>query len=67
MRKFITVDDHQASRFIVESLSPFECCLISDGAVCVIVTIAERMCDLKQPVVRISGMGQAYVTENSGR
>jgi len=67
MRKPMTVDDHQASRFIVEPLRLFDCCLISDGAVCVIVTTAERARDLKQPLVPISGMGQAYVTENMGR
>ena len=51
MRKPITIDDHQASRWIVEPLHLLDCCLISDGGVCVIVTTAERARDLRQPPV----------------
>lgn len=67
MRDPITVDDHQASRWIVEPLRLLDCCLISDGGVCVIVTTAERARDLAQPPVAILGMGQGYTTENLGR
>ncbi|MDB6000894.1 MAG: hypothetical protein JWP52_2593 [Rhizobacter sp.] len=67
MRQPITLDDHQNSRWIVEPLHLLDCCLISDGAVCVIVTSAERARDLKKPLVTISGMGQAYTTENMER
>jgi acetyl-CoA acetyltransferase len=67
MRQPITLDDHQNSRWIVEPLHLLDCCLISDGAVCVIVTSAERAKDLKKPLVTISGMGQAYTTENMER
>ena len=67
MRTPITIEDHQNSRFIVEPLRLLDCCLISDGAVCVIVTTRERARDLRQPLVTISGMGQAYVTENMER
>ncbi len=67
MRKPITVDDHQNSRWIVEPLHLLDCCLISDGGVCVIVSGAERARDLQQPLVLISGMGQAYTTQNLER
>jgi len=67
MRKPITVDDHQASRWIVEPLHLLDCCLVSDGGVCIIVSSAERANDLKQPRVLIAGMGQAYTTQNLGR
>ncbi|WP_324275549.1 thiolase family protein [Blastococcus brunescens] len=67
MREPITVADHQASRFIVEPLRLLDCCLISDGGVCVIVTSAERAKDAKQPPVLISGMGQAYTTRTLER
>ncbi len=67
MRTPITIEDHQNSRYIVEPLRLLDCCLISDGAACVIVTTRERARDLKQPLVTISGMGQAYITENMGR
>ena len=67
MRDPITIEDHQNSRFIVEPFRLFDCCLISDGGVCVIVTSAERARDSKQPRVLISGMGQGYTTRTLGR
>ena len=67
MRKPITVDDHQASRWVVEPLHLLDCCLVSDGGVCIIVTTLERARHLRQPPVPISGMGQAYTTRNLGR
>jgi acetyl-CoA acetyltransferase len=69
MRTPITVADHQASRWIVEPLHLLDCCLISDGGVCIIVTSAERARarDTKQPPVFISGMGQAYTARTLER
>jgi acetyl-CoA acetyltransferase len=67
MRQPITVDDHQASRWIVEPLHLLDCCLVSDGGVCVIVSSAEHARDLRQPVVPILGMGQAHTTQTLGR
>ena len=64
MRKPITIADHQASRYIVDPLRLLDCCLISDGGVCLILTSPERARDLKQPVVLISGIGQGYTTQN---
>ena len=58
----VTLEDHQSSRWIVEPLHLLDCCQISDGGVCVIVTTAERAKDLKQKPVYLSGMGQAYTT-----
>jgi acetyl-CoA acetyltransferase len=66
MRKPMTVENHQASRWIVEPLHLLDCCLVSDGGVCIIVSSAERARDMKQPPVLISGMGQAYTTQNLG-
>lgn len=67
MREPITVEDHQASRLIVRPLRLLDCCLISDGGVCIIVTSAERARDLAAPPVLIAGMGQAYTTRNLER
>ena len=66
MRTPITVEEHQASRWIVEPLHLLDCCLVSDGGVCLIVASAERARDLRQPPVLVSGMGQAYTTRNLG-
>ena len=63
MRDPITIEDHQRSRFIVEPLHLLDCCLISDGGVCLLVTSADRAKDLKQPPAYLSGMGQSYTTQ----
>ena len=56
--KPITLEDHQASRWIVEPLHLLDCCQESDGAVAVVVTTAERAKKLKQPPVLIRGAAQ---------
>jgi acetyl-CoA acetyltransferase len=56
----LTLEEHQESRWIVEPMHLFDCCQISDGGVCIIVTTAERAKELRQPAVLISGIGQAY-------
>jgi acetyl-CoA acetyltransferase len=56
MRVPMTVEDHQASRFIVEPLHLLDCCLVTDGAVVVLVTSADRAKDLEQRPVTIAGM-----------
>jgi acetyl-CoA acetyltransferase len=56
MREPFTVEDHQQSRFVCEPLHLLDYCLINDGAACVIVTSADRACDLRKPPVYISGM-----------
>ncbi len=64
MREPISVEDHQASPWIVRPLHLLDCCLISDGAVCILVTSVERARDMKQAPVVIAGMGQAHTTMN---
>ncbi len=56
MRKPMTLDDYMGARFVIEPLRLFDCCLVSDGAACVLVTTAERARDLASPPVYISGM-----------
>ncbi len=47
----ITLDDHQASRWIVEPvLRLYDCCQESDGGVALVVTRADRAVDTPQPV-----------------
>ncbi|KIF69842.1 hypothetical protein HY68_16665 [Streptomyces sp. AcH 505] len=64
MRKPITLADHQESRMIVEPFHLLDCCLVSDGGACVIVTSAERAKDLAQPSVTVAGMGQGFITQD---
>jgi 17-hydroxy-3-oxo-4-pregnene-20-carboxyl-CoA lyase len=54
----ITLEDHRASRWIVEPLRLLDCCQESDGGVAVVVTSAERAQDLKQPPVVIEAAAQ---------
>jgi acetyl-CoA acetyltransferase len=69
MKKPMTLEDHQSSRLIVDPLHLFDCCLVSNGAVAVIVTAADRARSLKQPPVYLRGFGQGHPGDNqrSGR
>lgn len=54
----ITLEDHQASRWIVEPLRLLDCCQESDGAVAVVVTSLERAKKLKQTPVVVRSAAQ---------
>ncbi len=59
-REPITLDDHQASRWIAEPLRLLDCCLVSNGGVAVIVTTADRAASLPQPPVHVLGWAQSH-------
>jgi acetyl-CoA acetyltransferase len=56
--KPITLEDHQASRMIVDPLHLLDCCQESDGAVALVVTSAERARDLPQTPALIRAAAQ---------
>lgn len=56
--KPITLEEHQASRWICEPLHLLDCCQESDGAVAMVITSVERARDLKQKPVIIKGAAQ---------
>jgi acetyl-CoA acetyltransferase len=58
MRTPMTMEDYHGSRWVVEPLHLFDCCLVSNGGVAVIVTSAERARSLRQPPVYLRGFGQ---------
>jgi acetyl-CoA acetyltransferase len=60
LRDPITIDDHQRSRWVVEPLHLLDCCLVSNGAIAVVVTGAGRALDLVRPPVYIWGWGQGH-------
>lgn len=63
LRKPITIDDHQASAWIVEPLHRDDCCLVSDGGAAVVVMSAKRARQLgvRDPVP-ILGFGQGQTS-----
>ncbi|HYB90669.1 MAG TPA: thiolase family protein [Candidatus Binataceae bacterium] len=56
----MTMEDYRASRWIVEPFHLFDCCLVSNGGLAVIVTSAERAKSLKHRPVYVLGMGQGH-------
>jgi len=56
----MTLEDYHRSRWIVEPFHLFDCCLVSNGGLAVIVTSSEQARDLKQPPVYVWGMGQGH-------
>jgi acetyl-CoA acetyltransferase len=60
MRTPITLADHQQSRIISDPLHLFDCCLVSNGGIAVVVTTADRARDLRQPPVDVLGWAQGH-------
>jgi acetyl-CoA acetyltransferase len=63
MRKPMTLEDHQASRFVNEPLRLFDCCLFTDGGGAFVVTTVERARDLARKPALIAGLGQVHSSE----
>jgi acetyl-CoA acetyltransferase len=57
----LTLEDYHRSRWVVEPFHLFDCCLVSNGGLAVIVTTAERARDLRRPPVYIRGMAQGHL------
>jgi acetyl-CoA acetyltransferase len=56
MRKPLTVEEHQSSRWVVYPYRLLDCCIQTDGAVALVITSAERARDLRQAPVTIMAM-----------
>ena len=54
----ITLEEHQASRWIVEPLHLLDCCQESDGAQAIVVTSLDRARDLPNPPAVIAAAAQ---------
>lgn len=56
----LTLEEYHASRYIAEPFHLYDCCLVSNGGVALIVTSLERARTLCQPPVRVLGWAQAH-------
>jgi acetyl-CoA acetyltransferase len=56
----MTMEDYHSSRWVVEPFHLYDCCLVSNGGLAVIVTSAERAKSLRKPPVYVLGMGQGH-------
>jgi acetyl-CoA acetyltransferase len=61
MREAITIADYMASRYIVRPLHLLDMCLVNDGAVCLIVRLADLAKACAKPPVLVAGWGQAKI------
>src|SRR5262245_26229513 len=57
----LTLEDYRRSRWVVEPFHLYDCCLVSNGGLAVVVTSAERARDLARPPVYIRGMAQGHL------
>lgn len=65
MREPLTVEQHQAGRFIADPLRLNDYCLINDGGVAWIMTTPERARDLRCKPVFVSGYARRDTYDNS--
>jgi acetyl-CoA acetyltransferase len=63
MREPLDLAGYHASPWIVEPFHILDCCLVSNGAICVIVSAAEQARDLARPPVYVRGFAQAHQLE----
>ena len=56
----LTLDDYNNSRWIIEPFHLFDCCMVSNGAVAVIVSAADKAKDMKAAPAYVMAMGQGY-------
>lgn len=63
LQKSLSIEEHQAGKWIVDPLRRDDCCLISDGGAAVVVMSAERARKFAVPdPVPILGFGQAHTS-----
>ena len=59
-RDLITLEDYHNSRWVVDPFHLFDCCMVNNGAIAIIVTTEERARNLKQPPAYVVGMGEGF-------
>jgi acetyl-CoA C-acetyltransferase len=67
LRKPVTVEEVVSSPVIASPLHRLDCCVITDGGGALIVTRPEIARELKRPVVKLRGAGEAIKGQDGGR
>jgi acetyl-CoA C-acetyltransferase len=67
LRKPVTVEEVVRSPVIASPLHRLDCCVITDGGGALIVTRPEIARELKRPVVKLRGAGEAIKGQDGGR
>ena len=67
LRKVLTVDDVLSSPMVADPLHRLDCCVMTDGGGAVVVTRPEIARDLRKPVVKLLGAGEALKHSHGGR
>jgi acetyl-CoA C-acetyltransferase len=67
LRDVVTVEDVLASPLIADPLHRLDCCVVTDGGGAVVVARPEIAKQLKRPLVKILGTGEAPKGQNGGR
>jgi acetyl-CoA C-acetyltransferase len=67
LREVVTVEDVLASPIIADPLHRLDCCVVSDGGGALVVTRPEIARDLRGPMVRVLGAGEAVKGQAGGK
>jgi len=67
LREPVTVADVLGSPLIADPLHRLDCCVVSDGGGALVVTRPEIARDLKRPLVRVIGTGEAVKGQSGGK
>jgi len=67
LREVVTVADVLNSPIIADPLHRLDCCVVSDGGGALAVTRPEIARDLKRPIVRLVGAGEAVKGQSGGK
>jgi acetyl-CoA C-acetyltransferase len=67
LREVVTVEEVVSSPMIADPLHRLDCCVVSDGGGALVVTRPEIARDLKRPLVRVIGAGEAVKGQSGGK
>ncbi len=66
-RDVVSVEDVLASPMVADPLHRLDCCVVTDGGGAIVVTRPEIARQLKRPLVKVLGAGEAVKHANGGR